>query len=171
MQGILQGVSESLDMQLMNEPGEENGYLYDHAELLIASYRRLTGNELVAQGLAGVEKSRALYEAPYGVVSHNTADDPVFNYGNRTALRLFQMDWSGFTRLPSRKSAEPVNRAERERLLARVTKDGFIDDYRGIRISAAGVRFLIEDATVWNLLNDKGVYCGQAAVFYRWTLL
>ena len=152
----------------MKQPDFENCYLGEHAELLIESYHRMTGNELVEQELIGMEKYRALYDAPYGVVSHNTAEDPVFNYGNRTALSLFQMNWSEFTMLPSRRSAEPVHREERERLLARVTENGFIDDYSGVRVSSTGVRFLIEDATVWNIVNEKGVYCGQAAVFYKW---
>jgi hypothetical protein len=155
----------------MNEPGQKNDYLAEHAELLISSYHRLTGKDLVKKGLADTEKYRALYDAPYAVVSHGTEDDPVFNYGNRTALSLFQMQWQEFTTLPSRKSAEPQNRAERERLLTRVTQDGFIDDYRGIRISSTGKRFWIEDATVWNLVNEKGEYCGQAAVFQRWKAL
>jgi hypothetical protein len=155
----------------MNEPGQKNDYLGEHAELLISSYHRLTGKYLVKKGLSGTEKYRALYDAPYAIVSHGTEDDPVFNYGNRTALTVFQMEWQEFTTLPSRKSAEPQNRAERERLLTRVTQDGFIDDYRGIRISSTGKRFWIEDATVWNLVNEKGVYCGQAAVFHRWEAL
>ena len=158
-------------IRAMIEPSPENCYLGEHAELLISSYHRLTGKDLVEKGLVGADKYRALYDAPYGVVSHNPEDDPIFNYGNRTALRLFQMDWSTFTILPSRRSAEPENRVERERLLARVAKDGFIDDYRGIRISSMGIRFLIEDATVWNVVNEKDMYCGQAAVFYNWTAL
>jgi hypothetical protein len=155
----------------MNEPKPENRFLGKHAELLISSYCRLTGNDLVGKELTGIEKYRALYEAPYGVVSHNTEADPVFNYGNRTALDLFQMHWLAFTNLPSRKSAEPENRAERERLLARVAADGFIDDYSGVRISSTGVRFRIHNATVWNVIDAKGVYCGQAAVFFAWTVL
>jgi hypothetical protein len=155
----------------MKKPNFTNSYLGTHAELLISSYRHLTGKDLVEKGLTGTEKYRALYDAPFGVVSHNTEPDPLFNYGNRTALRLFQMDWSTFTGLPSRKSAAPENRAERERLLARVARDGFIDDYRGVRISSTGLRFRIENATVWNVLNRKGVYCGQAAVFFNWTAL
>lgn len=155
----------------MNGPGHKNDYFGEHAELLISSYYRLTGKDLVKKGLLGTEKYRALYDAPYAVVSHDTGDDPVFNYGNRTALSLFQMDWQEFTTLPSRKSAEPENRAERKRLLARVNQYGFIDDYCGIRISSTGIRFWIEDATVWNLVNEEGVYCGQAAVFHRWRLL
>ena len=158
-------------IQAMNEPGPENDYLGNHAELLISSYRRLTGKDLVEKGPVGVEKYRALYHAPYGVVSHNTEDDPIFNYGNRTALSLFQLEWSKFNVLPSRRSAERENRAERERLLARVAEYGFIEDYCGVRISSMGIRFRIENATVWNVVNEKDVYCGQAAVFHHWTVL
>ena len=158
-------------MRKVNEPARENGFLCEHAELLISSYRRLTGKDLVIPQRYPEDAYRALYEAPYGVVSHDTSEDPIFNYANRTAQRVFAMDWQAFTRLPSRKSAEPVNRAERGRILARVTKEGFIDDYRGVRISAAGTRFRIENATVWNVVDDKGKYRGQAAVFYTWTEL
>lgn len=153
----------------MTEPGSENGYLGAHAQLLISSYRLCTGKDLVSPGQSSEDMHRALFDAPYGVVSHNTEDDPIFNYGNQTALRLFEMDWVAFTNLASRKSAEPVNRGERERLLTSVTKHGFIEDYQGVRISATGHRFMIEDATVWNVVDLKGVYCGQAAVFYRWS--
>lgn len=155
----------------MNEPGPDNQYLAEHAALLITSYQQLTGKELVKPVPSGQDLARALFQAPFGIVSHNTAADPIFNYGNLTALKLFELDWSSFTHLPSRKSAEPVNRAERERLLARVTRDGFIDDYNGIRISASGRRFRIKEATVWNVIDEKGGYCGQAAVFHRWAEL
>ena len=155
----------------MNEPARENGFLCEHAELLISSYRRLTGKDLVKPQRLPADAYRVLYEAPYGVVSHDIGEDPIFNYANRTAQSVFEMDWQAFTRLPSRKSAEPVNRAERERLLARVTREGFIDDYQGVRISSTGRRFRIEDATVWNLVDESGAYRGQAAVFYRWSHL
>jgi len=64
--------------------------------------------------------------------------------------------------------AEPINQAERARLLARVRDQGFIDDYAGVRISRTGRRFRIRDAIVWNLMTDSGAYCGQAARFEHW---
>lgn len=155
-------------MQSISEPSPDNGYLNQHAELLISSYLHWTGKDLVKQEQSEVDTYRNLFNAPYGIVSHNTEDDPVFNYGNLTALNVFEMDWSEFTNLASRKSAEPVNREERERLLACVSKDGFIDDYQGVRISSSGKRFLIEDAVVWNIIDGSGMYYGQAAVFYKW---
>ena len=156
-------------MRRMNEPGPDNRYLGAHAELLISSYHRCTGKDLVNQKQSSEDIYRTLFEAPYSVVSHNTEDDPIFNYGNLTALSVFEMAWLEFTNLASRKSAEPVNRRERKRLLARVTKHGFIDDYRGVRVSSTGKRFMIEDATVWNIVDRGGLYCGQAAVFHRWS--
>ena len=55
--------------------------------------------------------------------------------------------------------------------LARVSRDGYIDDYRGVRISATGKRFMIEEAVVWNLIDAAGGHHGQAATFSRWQLL
>ena len=133
--------------------------------LVVDSYRRLTGRPLVAPGGELVE---ALWRAPRVVVAHGTEADPLFFYGNRLALELFEMDAATFARLPSRCSAEPLARDERARLLARVSRDGFIDDYAGVRISASGKRFRIEQATVWNLVDAAGICHGQAATFERW---
>jgi len=110
----------------------------------------------------------ALDWASFAVVSHNTASDPVFNYANRTALQLFEMSWTQFTALPSRLSAEPMLQEERERLLQRVAERGFIEDYSGVRISASGRRFIIRNATVWNLQDEQGRPYGQAALLREW---
>lgn len=155
----------------MTEPAAENAWLCEHAELLISSYRRLTGKELVGHMCSRAETARELYEAPYGVVSHGLGADPVFNYGNRKALELFEMSWRDFIALPSRESAEPVDRAERQKLLDRVSRHGFVDDYRGVRISSTGRRFRIEEATVWNVVDENNAYRGQAAVIFRWSAL
>jgi hypothetical protein len=74
-----------------------------------------------------------------------------------------------FLGLPSRFSAEAPLREERQALLDRVSRHGFIDDYAGVRIAADGRRFRIEAATVWNLVDPDGSVHGQAAAFSRWT--
>lgn len=51
------------------------------------------------------------------VVSHQTQADPVLCYGNRRALSLWEMDLPTLTSTPSRLTAEPLERAERQRLL------------------------------------------------------
>lgn len=137
-----------------------------HVRLLLRSFRRLTGRVLLDD--SGVEDGPLLAmldEAPFALVSHGIEDDPVFNYGNNTALKAFAMSWEEFIALPSRYSAELPNREVRQRLLDEVKRKGFIDHYSGVRIARDGRRFLVEDAIVWNVIDEDGVYRGQAATF------
>ena len=142
-----------------------------HVQLLLDSFARLLGRELIfRQGSAEVQAER-LFQAPFVVVSHGTEADPILNYGNAAALALWEMDLATLTRTPSRLTAEPVHRDERARLLERTRRDGYVDDYAGIRISSTGRRFQIEQAIVWNLVDAAGIHRGQAATFDRWTPL
>jgi hypothetical protein len=143
-------------------PPEWTPALRDRLALLADSYRRLAGVEIVPDG---PDLADALWRHPAAIVAHDTAADPIFFFGNRAALIAFEMDFASFTRLPSRLSAEPGLRAERQALLARVAATGMIRDYSGIRISATGRRFGIEQAVVWNLIDAAGVRHGQAAMF------
>lgn len=130
--------------------------------LIADSFARLLGRPLVD---GGDDVIAALWHAPVAVVAHGTEPDPVFFFGNRAALSAFDSDVAGFTVMPSRLSAEAPLREERQRLLDRVARDGFIDDYAGVRISASGRRFRIEGAVVWNLIDEHGLRHGQAACF------
>lgn len=138
---------------------------------LLASHRRLTGRELLPPAATPELTARRLYEAPFVVLAHDAAADPLFIYANRAAQRRFAMTREQIVGLPSRLSAEPLVREERQRLLERVAAQGFIDDYRGVRIDAHGRRFEIRRATVWNLLDASGAIVGQAAAFSEWTEL
>jgi MEKHLA domain len=157
-------------------PCEQNSYLYRHVELITRSYQRLLGKHLVENHSASSPNlpesiAMALYHAPFAVLSHDTASDPIFNYANLKAQELFEMDWSEFCALPSRLSAEPACREEREKLLENVARRGYSTGYKGVRISKTGRRFLIRNATVWNLYDDSGNYAGQAACLFDWEFL
>lgn len=153
-------------------PSEENQFHHEHVALLLSSYQRWIGKNLLdAEPSEPAAIAKQLFESPFVVVSHDVSADPVFNYGNHAALELFEMDWQDFTALPSRKSAEPMNRDERARLLATVAAQNYIDDYSGVRISSQGKRFHIPQATVWNVVDDRGTYRGQAATFSEWKFL
>jgi hypothetical protein len=153
---------------MIPEPGPANAYLADHAAMLLRSYRHWTGRDLIDPTLTPESAAQALYQAPFVALSHDTAADPLFTYANLAAQRLFEMSWAEIVGLPSRNSAEPIAREERERLLARVTAHGYIDDYSGVRISRSGRRFRIQHATVWNLLDAQNRPQGQAACFSDW---
>ena len=143
----------------------------EHVRLLLDSFARFLGRDLIPRDGSAAEQARRLFDAACVVVSHGTEADPILNYGNAAALALWEMDLATFVRTPSRLTAEPLHRDERARLLERTRRDGYVDDYRGIRISRSGRRFRIEQAIVWNLVDDAGNHRGQAATFDRWTPL
>lgn len=163
----------------------------ERLRLIVESYRRLTGKELVGAGIVGAASAAissrceepiaaeaapailrlALWNAPRAIVAHGTEADPAFFYGNRLALELFGMEFEEFARLPSRLSAEPLAQEAREKLLEQVMRQGYVDGYSGVRISGKGKRFMIEAATVWNLIDEAGNHRGQAATFSDWRML
>ncbi|MBM4124839.1 MAG: MEKHLA domain-containing protein, partial [Nitrospira sp.] len=117
-------------------------------QFLLDSFCRWTGRDLIPRTGTPEDQAAALFASPFVVVSHGAEADPILNYGNRVALDLWELDWGPFTTTPSRLTAEPANRSERERMLAQAEVKGFIDDYRGVRISGSGRRFLVEQAIV-----------------------
>jgi hypothetical protein len=155
----------------MDYPSEKNKFLVEHVINLRNSYRQWLLKELIPGIQSDEQFARQVFHAPFALVSHDTGNDPIFNYANLKALELFELSWEDFIRLPSRLSAEPVNQAERERLLAEVTEKGYIDHYEGVRISSTGRRFLIKNAVVWNLMDKNQIHKGQAAWFGQWVFL
>lgn len=141
------------------------------SQLVLDSFHRWTGRQLLAREGTAAEQARNLFTAPFVVVSHGMEEDPLLNYGNRAALDLWEMTWDQLIGTPSRRTAEPVNQGERARMLRVVEEQGYFDRYRGVRISATGRRFLVEAATVWNVLDEEGTRVGQAATFSQWTRL
>jgi hypothetical protein len=154
-----------------DEPNKCNLYLQQHVARLLYSFAHWTGRFLSDTKLPMMEQARRLFHAPFVVLSHNIDSDPILNYSNQTGLTLFELSWGELINLPSRRTAEPSEQAERERLLVTVARQGYIDDYRGVRITKSGRRFVIEQATVWNLLDENRAYYGQAAMFGQWRFL
>ncbi len=131
-------------------------------EAIARSYERLLGKGLVE---AGNDVVQGLWRAPQVILAHGTQPDPVFFFGNLAALDCFETDLDALLSMPSRLSAEAPLREERQSLLDRVARDGVIDDYAGVRISAKGRRFRIEQAVVWTVTDEHGRPLGQAATF------
>ena len=139
------------------------------SQFLLDSFHRWTGRDLLIRTGTLEEQAQALFAAPFVMVSHGIEADPILNYGNQQALDLWELSWAQLTSTPSRLTAEPMNRDERARMLAVGEAQGYFAGYRGIRISSTGKRFLVEDATVWNVVDGQGIRVGQAATFARWT--
>lgn len=155
----------------MGEPLLEQGPIITWSQRLLDSFRHWTGRELLSRDGSLSEQARRLFDAPAVVVSHGLEPDPILNYGNQAALDLWEMTWEELTRTPSRQTAEPGHQEERSRLLQVVEEQGYFDRYRGVRISSTGRRFFVEEAIVWNVIDEQGRRIGQAATFSRWTRL
>ena len=140
----------------------------EHVEILLRSYERFFAESLVSNSNDPSNALKELWSADFVVVSHGIEIDPIFNFGNKTALGLFELSFLDFSQLPSRKSAENISQIERNKLMAEVTKSGCIKNYTGVRISSTGKRFFIENAKVWNLYDENSAYYGQAAMFKSW---
>ena len=149
----------------------KNPTVIAQTQLIARSLDHWTGRALLPGLFNPLGLAKNVFAAPFVLVSHGTEADPILNYGNVAALELWEMSWEELTHTPSRLTAEAPNREERAQLLNAVTTRGFIDDYSGIRISKTGRRFRIAQATVWNLLDERGNYSGQAAMFSRWEFL
>ncbi|WP_105006125.1 MEKHLA domain-containing protein [Rhizobium leguminosarum] len=82
---------------------------------------------------------------------------------------MFEYPWNEFTTLPSRLSAEASERSEQQRLLDAVASNGYIANYRGLRVRKSGTGFWMKDGLVWRLVDEHRNYRGQATRFAKWT--
>lgn len=135
------------------------------AELIVVSHLREVGDPLCGAG--------ELMDLDAVVLCHDTSDDPLFVYANRAAQRLWERSWDEFIGMPSRLTANEVERAERAEALS---TPGVVRGYAGERVTAAGQRFRIRDATVWPVYDygrdgEDPRLVGQAATFNSWEFL
>ena len=145
-------------------------FLASHSRLLMASYQHWTGEPLIVESDDAVQ---SLMNGPFAIASHQVGEDPLFNYANHQALALFKMSPEEMLGLPSRYSAELMLRKARAEFLHQVATHGFIENYAGVRIAKDGSRFLIEQATVWNVVDVSSPkqVLGQAVIIKAWHVL
>lgn len=152
-------------------PNKENRYLCDYMYQITNSLKSLANIEIVDFSLSVEEQAKQAFNSDYALLAHNASNEPVFNYANKTALKLFEMSWEEFTTMPSKYSAESDERGKREKLLADVAEKGYSKDYSGIRVSKTGRRFEIKNAIIWNVYDSENNRIGQAAVFDEYDYL
>lgn len=140
-------------------------------QIILNSYKKLLGKDLIARDLNEIEQSKSLFYASFAVFSHGTEKDPIYNYGNLTGLNLWERNWEELTKTYSRQTTEPNLREERQELLNETTSQKYVTNRQAIRISKTGKKYQINDVTVWNLFDKNDKYCGQAATFSDWILL
>mmetsp|Transcript_1801 Transcript_1801/g.3310 ORF Transcript_1801/g.3310 Transcript_1801/m.3310 type:complete len:177 (-) Transcript_1801:222-752(-) len=143
---------------------EDSVEMQQHVVRILKSFERLTGRKLTEDPAKDWLKMHN--DESIALLSVGFQEDPILNYGNLGAQKLFEVNYEQLTTMPGRLTAGPMERAERQEFLDRVARDGFVTDYSGIRTSASGRKFRIKDAHVWNVLEDDSEKtCGQAAFF------
>ncbi len=155
-------------------PGPDNAYLADFAGLLLRAYERAFNEPLSGAPDSASDADVAAWlflDAPFALLAHNGGADPTFIYANRTALRLFERSWQGMVGLPSRLSAAPDDRAERQRMLSAALAAGGCRDYAGVRQSSTGRRFQIRETAIWTIGPGPVAQMGQAALIPEWSWL
>lgn len=143
--------------------------LRTRARWLLNSYRHWAGEDLIELAGGGdgddARRARALFDAPFAVLAHDTRPDPLCVYANAAALAAFELTIEDAASFPTSRTVEPAARDERSAALARAADAGLLRGYSGMRVSTSGRRFQIEDGRIWAVLDDAGRRVGLAASF------
>lgn len=132
--------------------------------VILDSYRRLLGHELVERSGDPADDARRLFDLPLAVLAHDTSPAPLLDWVNRAAARAFDATPESLLGVPSAETAPPDAVADRRALFETLARQGFVSGYSGVRISLTGRRFFIDDVTVLTLTDESGRPAGHAAV-------
>ena len=151
------------------EPAPANRFQEQHVLHVFECLKIWSGIDLMAQMKVSPENAgEYVWNAPFFLISQNADADPILTYGNRRVLGQWECTWEQLTSMPSRKTANDVNQAQRNQAMAEVVAKGFVMGYSGDRVSRTGREFHIENGIIWNLfdLADEGKRpAGRAAFF------
>jgi hypothetical protein len=156
-------------------PSPANNWHRDFIAQVAAAFARVTGGDLVTEAgldpaaLYSADLGRSVWDGAFALLTHDR--NAILSYGNRFALGLWETDWETLTVTPSRLTAPEEDRAARAEIMAAVERDGFTRAYTGRRVSRSGRLFLIENATVFTLTDEKGAGFGTGAFFKSVTRL
>ncbi len=155
----------------MTDPIVDSDHWIELSQLLLNSFERFLNRPLISRDGQPNEQAKRLFQSPSVVVAHGIQVDPILCYANQAALDLWETDLSRMLSMPSRETAEPMERSERAKMLERGRTHGYIDDYQGIRVTTTRKRFHIRNATIWNLIDETESLRGQAATFTDWEFI
>ena len=140
------------------------------AATILAGHQRLFARPLLVGSATWPARQAAqeLFAALPVVLAHDGGADPRLIYANAAALRLWDRPWASMVGMPSRLTAEPLERQARQVALELARRQEAIANYAGVRVNRHGRRFRIEGARLWTLQDASGQPMGQAACFESW---
>lgn len=107
----------------------------------------------------------------FGILSHGTQSDPVFNYANVASLILFDEKIEELCSTPSRYSTVPELMDDRSKLISDIENIGYGYIDNAVRITAKGKLFIIKKILVWNIYDDNEIRIGLAAMYDRLSVI
>jgi hypothetical protein len=134
------------------------------ATVILDSFRRCVGRELIDRSGDAAEDARRLFDLPLAVLAHDTAPQPLLDWANQAAARAFDATPESLLGRPSAATAPADAVADRGKLFEALARDGFVTGYSGVRVSLTGRRFIIDDVTVCALVDEAGRPAGHTAV-------
>jgi hypothetical protein len=134
------------------------------ATVILDSFRRCVGRELIDRSGDAAEDARRLFDLPLAVLAHDTSPVPLLDWANLAAARAFDATPETLLGRPSADTAPADATADRRALFDVLARQGFVTGYSGVRISLTGRRFIIENVTVFALVDEAGHPAGHAAV-------
>ena len=153
-------------------PCEANEYQSGFVAEVLDSLLRVTGLDLVKQeGLDRRALGKSVYFGNFALLTHRGDENAMLNYGNQFGQNLWDCSWDELTSAPSSATAPAQDRQSRDGLLEKVATQNVVSGYEGRRISFKGRLFLIQDVTVWRLLDRNDVSFGVGAFFRRYHYL
>lgn len=138
------------------------------AQQLMDSFQHYLSKDLIEPCGNKEQQAKSIYFSSRIVIAHDNKEEPRFIFANRAATDLWEVEHHSFIGMPSKQSAEQEHRKDRARMLNQAKEKGYILNYSGIRVSKQGKRFFIENAIIWNVLDNKKNIIGQAATFEDW---
>ena len=134
------------------------------AAVILDSFFRLLGRELMPRSGSPSADAALLYEFPLAVLAHNTADLPLLDWVNCAAAAAFETTPERLLGRPSAATTPADATADRAQLFESIRQSGFTTGYSGTRIGLTGRRFVIEDTTLLSLQDPEGNPAGHAAI-------
>ena len=153
-------------------PGEDNDFHNEFVARVGRSFGRVTGRDFFADtGIDPKNAGRGAWAGSFALLTHRGDEKAMLNYANPFAMRLWECGWDALVSSPSSATAPAQDSEARDVLLDKVARDNFVSGYSGRRVSFTGRLFLIQDVTVWRLLDESSASFGVGAFFRRYQYL
>ena len=143
------------------------------AGVLLESHQRAFSRPLIASAQPSRSDSKRLlcqnlFACGFPVLAHGAEPRSKAQLRQRCGPAAVGNHWDELIGMPSRLTAPETERAERSSALGQAKRLDAVQNYRGIRISRKGRRFMINKARIWTLWDAEERVCGQAACFSDW---